>query len=53
MYEENEELRHDLTKLSEKFDEWSGREVTYTQLANQKSDIYKELKNNIENMGNK
>jgi len=53
MYEENEELRHDLTKLSEKFDEWSGREVTYTQLGNKKSDIEKELKNNIENMGNK
>ena len=49
----NEELRHDLTKLSEKFDEWSGREVTYTQLVNQKSDIEKELKINIENMGNK
>ena len=49
----NEELRHDFTKVSEKFDEWSGREVTYTQLANKKSDIEKELKNNIENMGNK
>ena len=53
MYEETEELRHDLTKLSEKFDEWSGREMTYTQLENKKSDIEKELKNNIENMGNK
>ena len=53
MYEENEELTHDQTTLSEKFDEWSGREVTYTQLGNKKSDIEKELKNNIENMGNK
>ena len=49
----NEELTHDLTKLSEKFDEWSGGEVTYTQLGNKESDIEKELKNNIENMGNK
>ena len=47
MYEENEELRHDLTKLSEKFDEWSGREVTYTQLENKKIDIEKGLENNI------
>ena len=49
----NEELKHDFTKLSEKFYEWSGREVTYTQLANKKIDVEKELENNIENMGNK
>ena len=52
MYEENEKLRLDLSKWSEKFDEWSGSEMTYTQLINQKSDIEKELKKYIETMAN-
>ena len=53
MYEKKGRTQTWLDKVEWNFDEWSGREVTYTQLGNKKSDIEKELKNNIENMGNK
>ena len=52
-YEENDELTHDLTKLSERIDEWSGREMKNYQFLNQKIDMEKELKNNIENKASK
>ena len=49
-YEANGEMRHNLTKLSENFDEWSEREVPSTQLINQKKYREKEMKNIIKTM---
>ena len=41
-YVENDELRHDLLKLIENFDEWSGSKIKKHQLLNQKSDMENE-----------